>query len=121
MEKAPLVAVYGPFSEEKWGGGIRWLFSGLRGDGSWAAWRLRFTFHDRSWSVRATSKDQTREYSRAMAEGQESILVAAMDLDKMLAIKGKITDVLLQRLPPETLAEATAGLISYQRRASSWA
>lgn len=107
---AKIKAVYGAYKTIEEASCMRWLFSGVRTDGAFAAWSLTYCFITRKFSVRNIKREQAIKYAAAM--GQKSLFGSAPD--EPVTYKGSVTSILRSQLKPEQIAKAVALSLQYR-------
>lgn len=109
---AEIRAIFGPYKTEEQTSRITWFFSGIRADGEFTAWSLRFQFCTRRYTCRVIKNKQAAKYAESISQKDLFVLpeVAQSEVSS-----GRVTDMLKAKLSPEQIARATALAIQYRR------
>lgn len=102
--------VFGPTRMAADTGKLRWLFSGVKEDGTEGHWVLTYTAHNRRFYAGPVRTYDLKQKARALM-GVGALKLNADEPDEG-PFQGKITDILKSKLRPEDIAKATAMAIT---------
>lgn len=100
---AKITQVFGPYTHVMSRTQARWKFSGVRDDGSIAAWELTYYVFSRKFKVQALNTSTEKKYAEAMSSGMLPLHPSGGP-----HFKGTVTEILRHHIPKEQLAEALA-------------
>lgn len=109
---AEVRAIFGPYKTEEQTSRITWSFSGIRANGEFTAWSLRFHFDTRRFSCRVIKNRQAAKYAESMTQKD---LFRLPEAARSEMSSGPVTDMLIAKLSPEQIARATALAVQYRR------
>lgn len=104
---AKITQIFGPYTHVMSRTQARWKFSGVRDDGSTAAWELTYFVSTRKFKVQALATSIERKYAEGMSSGMLPLHPTGAP-----HFKGTVTEILRKHIPKEQLAAAMARSIA---------